>query len=227
MGERDIGVMGRVIGYVVGKYILTILDQICSVVHVIQGINVHVNNVVSQIVEEVEAARRLCTVEVRAPEVRREPAEQVTEGHLVVDDLRLLEGAVNLSKVLVRPRMAPDLMACAVNPLQDCRPWCRGVVYAAFPPAVADNEEGGRHVVRLQHIKQLGRVDPWPIIECKRDSSLNHAVTDEGAYLNIVSYRGSCTRQKGRINHRAHFQRGVVEHLQCSALEDESCSPSR
>jgi hypothetical protein len=122
VGERDVGVVGRVVGYGGGKHILTSLDQSCVVVQVILGINVHINNVVAQIIEEVEAARCCRAVEVRGSEVYWEPSEQVAERHLVVDNLGMLDGTVDQREVLVCPTMTRNLMARTVHSLHDCRP---------------------------------------------------------------------------------------------------------
>lgn len=163
MRQFDVRVPPRRARYGFGEGILRVLYQRWIVILVVLGINVLVNNVVAIAAQQREAVR--FAVEVRRAEIRREEAKDVSKGHLVVEDLGVLDGRVDLAQVAVRPGVAGELVAGGVHARQDGGPGRRGAVHLPLAQVVAHDEEGGLCAELVEQVEQLARVVPWPVVK--------------------------------------------------------------
>ena len=121
------------------------------------------------------------TRRIRRSQIRGEEAQHTHERILVPQDL----GAPALRRegvqIRVRPRVAPDLVAGRVHPSQDVRVPRRRVVDVPVVLVVAHDEEGRLDaVVGVEHVEQVRRVLPGPVVERQRYLARHGAGPDVG-----------------------------------------------
>lgn len=128
---------------------------------------------------------------VRGAHVGGEEAEDVPQGHFVLDHLVLALGRRDGAQVLVTPGMAGNLVALGVHPLDDGIPAVRGVVDLAFAVVDASDEEGGLGVVLLQHVEHAVGVDVGSVIISKSDLAVDHAIVDTSTTVGHGAQEGT------------------------------------
>jgi len=94
---------------VVAEVILRVLDQIWTIIQVVERVEVIVDDVVANGLQASKAVA--IAVDVRRAEVCWKKAQNITEGHFVVVDLVVEISLTKTNKVLMRPCMAGYLMA--------------------------------------------------------------------------------------------------------------------
>ena len=132
--------------------VLALLYQLRVVVVVPARVEVKVRDVVPQLREPAVGA--IVAHAVRGAHVRREPADEVRDGDLVVRHLPPELRLADLRQLLVRPGVRPDLVARRDHAADYRRPGRRRVVDGAFSPVASHDEEGGRGVVVLKVKRQ-------------------------------------------------------------------------
>jgi len=123
--------------------------------------------VVPELFDIVEGFRRPSRI--RRPKVRREDAENVDKGDLVLDDLiSTLLGRYG-TEVLVAPRVAADLVALEEHTAEDGGIDRSVVLNLTLASVRADDKEGRLDVVLLQEVEKVGGVDVGPVVKREGD----------------------------------------------------------
>lgn len=139
----------------IGEDVLARLDLGRRVIEIILGVNVEVDDVVAELGDIVQAPRVARARGVGRAEILGEPAKDVAEGHLVVDELLRADLVGGRGEILVRPRVRGELVAGGVHPAQDGRVAGGFVVDLALAEVVARDEEGGLDVVCVEHVEDV------------------------------------------------------------------------
>lgn len=139
----------------IGEDVLARLDLGRRVIEIILGVDVEVDDVVAELGDIVQAPRVARARRVGRAEVLGEPAEDVAEGHLVVDELLRADLVRRGGEVLVGPRVRGELVAGGVHPAEDGG-IARGlVVDLALAEVVARDEEGGLDAVGVEDVEDV------------------------------------------------------------------------
>lgn len=139
----------------IGEDVLARLDLSRRVIEIILGVNVEVDDMVPELGHIVQTPGVARAGRIGRAEVLGEPAEDVAEGHLVVDELLRADLVGRRGEVLVRPRVRGELVARGVHPAQDGRVARGLVVDLALAEVVARDEEGGLDVVGVEHVEDV------------------------------------------------------------------------
>ena len=161
------------------------LDLVGGVVGIVLGVQVPGDDVVAQLRDEVQAARVARAGAAGRAQVGREEAEDVAQGHLVVDDLRVAAVVAGGREVFVGPGVRGDLVALGVDAPEDGGPLRRLIVDAALANVVARHEEGCAGVVLAQEVQEGVGVEVRAVVEGERDGIVL------GAGLDVLACGGS------------------------------------
>ena len=148
------------------EVVLGDLDLLRSQVVVVVGVEIEVGNDVAKIRHDFLALS--IAGRVRWAHVGRVFADDVTDGHFVLDHLvvNLLLG--DEAKVLVGPSVRSDLMAVVVHLLDDASPV---LINGTLSDVVTGDEECGMGTTCFKLSHNVLGVDVWTIVVCNGDGS--------------------------------------------------------
>jgi hypothetical protein len=150
------------LGDVSKEPILGVLDQVGAVLVVIVGVNVEVDDVVTE-VSHVSLALT-SAAGVRWAHVGGDLANNVAESHLVLPHLLLAVNLGNGTEVQVGPGVGSKLVTLGVHTLEDTGEF-RSDVDLALVDVVTSDEESGLSVVLLHQVEDVRSEDLlWAII---------------------------------------------------------------
>jgi hypothetical protein len=178
------------------EVVLGSLDLLRSELVVVVGVQIEGGDDVAECLQ-VSLASCCVASRVRGTHIGGVFADDVADGHLVLDHLieTLLLG--DFIEVLVRPSMAGNLMALGVHVLDNTPPV---LINGAFAKVVASNEEGCVGVARLELCHNLLSVDIWAIIVGDGDGLRLQALPNTNAtILNCAQLSTSIIASGGSI----------------------------
>jgi hypothetical protein len=144
------------LGDVTQEPVLGVLDQVGGVLVVVVGVNVKVDDVVT---ERSHVSLALTSAAgVRRAHVGGDLANNVAESHLVLPHLLLAVDLRDGAQVQMSPCVGRELMALGVHALEHGSE-LGGDVNLALVDVVASDEEGGLCVVLLHKIQDVGSED--------------------------------------------------------------------
>jgi hypothetical protein len=176
-------VCGNVVGLeVLVEVVLGVLDLVRAVVVIVYplvshraatleplcqrtiSVDIKVSDNVSQILHILPAAGSFVARRIRRTHVGGELLDNVADGHLVMDHLvdALLLG--DGGEVLVRPRMAGDLVTSGIHLGDDGRPLGGSIIDSALAVVDTSDEESRLHIVLFEEVENIVSVDVWAVI---------------------------------------------------------------
>lgn len=155
------------------EVVLSDLDLDGSELVVVISIQIEVGNNVSKLLQNVLAsglARR-----VRRTHVSGIFADDVTDGHLILDHLIVDLSLGDLGQVLVGPRVGGDLVTFSYHTSDNGSP---SLINGTLANIDASDEEGGLEASRVELVQDLVSVDVWTIVIGDGDRSWLAASVD-------------------------------------------------
>lgn len=194
-----VGGRSTVFGDVALEVVLGVLDLVDIVLVVVVGVNIEVSDVVAEVSHVLLATRLSCAAGVRRAHVGGNLADDVAEGHLVLDHLVLAIRGRDSAHIQVSPGVGSDVVALGIHALDDTGK-LRGGVDFTLVDVVASDEECSLSVVCLEDIEDVsGVVLLWAIVvgqsDCARLDAVVYTSTTvrNGANLGAGNRRGAGT----------------------------------
>lgn len=181
--NRKLALGGRV-GSVdgVAEVVLSDLDPLTSELVVVIGVKIEVRNDISESLQDVLAnsvARR-----VGRAHVGRVFANDVANGHLILDHLVVDLSLSDCGKILVGPGVGSDLVAVGDHTPDDSLPL---LVDSTLADVVTGDEEGGLEASSGELVKNLVSVDVWAVVVGDGNGSSLATGVDTGTAVSDVA----------------------------------------
>jgi len=125
------------------------LDGFATVVGVVARVEIVQDNMVSELTQVIKTAGLGKAARVWRTHVSREAAENVTESHLVLQELVFALVVRDLAEILMRPGVAGNLMTFEPHASNQRAPGHVEVIDRSLATVIASNEEGRLGVVLL------------------------------------------------------------------------------
>lgn len=148
--------------HAVAEVVLSLLDLLRSKLIVVVSVEIERSDDIAELLHVVHAGL-LDASRVRWTHVGWVLADDVADGHLVLDHLVVTLCAGDLVKVLVRPSMTSDLVAILVH-LRNCVSPGVGLIDRTFADVVTGNKESGVGATVLKLLHDFFSVYVWAII---------------------------------------------------------------
>jgi hypothetical protein len=184
-----VGSSRATLGDVTQKPVLRALDLVGRVLVVVVGVDIEVDDVVT---ERSHIGLALTSAAgVRRAHVGGDLANNVAESHLVLPHLLLAVDGRDSAEVQMGPCVGRELMALGVHALEHGRElW--GDINLALVDVVASDEESGLCVVLFHEVQDVGSKDLlWTVIVGESNSSGCNAVVNTLAAVGNVSKLGA------------------------------------
>jgi hypothetical protein len=184
-----IGSSRAALGDVAQEPVLGVLDQVGGVLVVVVGVNVKVNDVVT---ERSHISLALTSAAgVRGAHVGGNFANNVAESHLVLPHLLLAVDLRNGAQVQMSPCVGRELMTLGVHALEHGSE-LGGDIDLALVDVVTSDEEGGLCVVLLHQVQDVGSEDLLrAVIVGKSNGTRGDAVVNTIATVRNITKLGA------------------------------------
>lgn len=185
------GRVGRV--HSVAEVVLRDLDPLASELVVIIGIQVEVGDDIAELLHDV--LTDFVTRRVRGAHVGRVFANDVADGHLVLDHLVVHLSLGDGGEILVRPSVRGNLVTVGDHTIDDIAPL---LIDSTLAKVDTGDEESGLETGSSELVKNLVSVDVWTVIVGDGNSSWLAAHVDTSTtILNAAFLRASIIASSG------------------------------
>jgi hypothetical protein len=123
--------------------------------------------------------------------ISREFANNVADGHLVLDHLVFALSSSDRAQILVGPCVAGNLMSFGDHSLDDSRPRCSGIINGTLVDVDTSDEKGSLCAVGLKLIQDASCVDIWAIIIGNGNSSRDFTGVDTCSTVQDIADLGT------------------------------------